>query len=57
MVRYSIQFKLCIFIILLKKQKVIPSFGNRAQLSSHKLSGDISGVVLVLLVGSTQWQC
>ncbi len=51
--RYGTEFKLYIFIILLENQKVIHSFANSAQPSSHKLSGDVSGVVLVLLAGRT----
>ncbi len=31
------------FVILLENQKVIHSFANRAQPSSHKLSGDVTG--------------
>ncbi len=39
--------------ILLENLKVIHSLANRAQPSSHKLSGYVSRVVLVLLVGRT----
>ncbi len=35
-VRYGTEFKLYIFILLLENQKVIHSFANRAQPSSHK---------------------
>ncbi len=39
------------FIILLENQIVIHSFANRAQPSSHKLSGDVIGMVLLGLTG------
>ncbi len=52
-VRYGTKFKLYIFIMLLENQTVIPSFANRVQPSLHKLSGDVTAVVLVLPVGRT----
>ncbi len=52
-VRYGTKLKLHIFIILQENQTVVHSFANRAQPSSHKLSGDVTGMVLVLLVGRT----
>ncbi len=52
-VRYGTEFKLYIFIILMGNQIVVHSFANRAQPSSHKLSGNITGMVLVLLIGRT----
>ncbi len=38
---------------MLENQTVFHSFANGAQPSSHKLSGDVTGMVLVLLVGRT----
>ncbi len=49
MVRYGTKFKLYIYLVLLENQKVIHSFANIP--SSHKLSGDITGIVLDLYVG------
>ncbi len=49
--RYGTKFKFIFFIILLENQIVIHSFASGAQPSSHKLSVDVTGVVLVLLAG------
>ncbi len=42
-----------IYLVLLENQKVIHSFANRVQPSSDKLSGDVTKMVLVLLVEGT----
>ncbi len=38
---------------MLENQKVIHSFASWVQPSSDKISGDVKGMVLVLLVGGT----
>ncbi len=45
--RYGTKFKLYIFIVLLENEVVVHSFTNRAQPSSHKLSGDVTSMVLL----------
>ncbi len=48
--RYGTKFKLYVFVTLLENQKVIHSFTNRVQPSSHKQSGDISGVTFLAVL-------
>ncbi len=40
--------KLYIYLVLLENQRVIHSFANRAQPSSDKLSGDVTGMFLLI---------
>ncbi len=51
--RYGTEFKFYIYLVLLENQLVIHSFANGMQPSSHKQSSDVTGMVLVLLVGRT----
>ncbi len=45
--RYGTEFKLYVYLILLENQKVIHCSANRAQPVSHKLSSDVTGMVLL----------
>ncbi len=49
------EFQLYICLVLLENQKVIHSFTNKAQPSLDKLSGDITGIVLLVGGPTVNW--